>query len=109
MRSRQSRKGFSLLEIIAAVIILAVVAAATVATVAPMRQKADDKMSVQELATLNSLANTYFIEYGSFPASIGSLRTSGYIAYTTPEDKTRYNQLNSKYAYDRATGTFSKR
>lgn len=109
MRSRQTRKGFSLLEIIAAVIILAVVAAATVATVAPMRQKADDKMSVQELATLNSLANTYFIEYGAFPGNIGTLRTSGYIAYTTPEDKARYNLLNKKYAYDRATGTFSKR
>ncbi len=108
MQRPQHRNGFSLLEIIAAVIILAVVAAATVATVAPMRQKADDKMSVQELATLNSLANTYFIEYGQFPTNIGQLRTSGYIAYTTPEDRTRYATLSRKYSYDRTTGTFTK-
>lgn len=109
MAGRLKRKGFSLLEIIAAVIILAVVAAATVATVAPMRQKANDKMVIQELATLNSLANTYFIEYGTFPSSITSLRTTGYLAYTTTEDKARYSRLNSRYKYDRATGTFSEK
>lgn len=109
MGQRKMRRAFSLLEIIAAVIILAVVAAATVATVAPMRQKADDKMAVQELATLNSLANTFFIEHGNFPRSLGDLRTQGYIAFTTDEDRQRYQQLNRKYAYDRSTGTFTRR
>ncbi|MGB0595599.1 MAG: prepilin-type N-terminal cleavage/methylation domain-containing protein [Rubripirellula sp.] len=45
------KSGFSLLEVIAAVVILAVVAAATIATVAPLRAKSDQKMAEQEIAT----------------------------------------------------------
>ena len=67
---RRKNSGFSLLEVIAAVVILAVVAAATVATVAPMRAKSEDKLADQEVATLNAMAQTYYLEVGSYPASV---------------------------------------
>ncbi len=70
---RNKKSGFSLLEVIAAVVILAVVAAATVATVAPMRAKSEDKLADQEVATLNAMAQTYFLEIGSYPSSVITL------------------------------------
>ncbi len=67
---RNKKSGFSLLEVIAAVVILAVVAAATVATVAPMRAKSEDKLADQEVATLNAMAQTYFLEVGSISQEV---------------------------------------
>ncbi|EMI44385.1 prepilin-type N-terminal cleavage/methylation domain-containing protein [Rhodopirellula sp. SWK7] len=103
---RNKRNAFSLLEVIAAVVILAVVAAATVATVAPMRQKSEDKLAIQDVASLNAMAQTYYLEKGYFPPSIAYLVREKYIANTTTSEKTRYSKL-AKYTYDKATGTFS--
>lgn len=72
------RRAFSLLEVIAAVVILAVVAAATVATIAPMRKKADNKLNEQAAANVTAMAQTYFVEFGRNPGW-NQLETAGYI------------------------------
>lgn len=105
---RNKKSGFSLLEVIAAVVILAVVAAATVATVAPMRAKSEDKLADQEVATLNAMSQTYFLEEGRYPASVYSLRDAGYLANVTDEDRQRVARMRRNYTYTRATGTFAK-
>lgn len=76
---RNRRSAFSLLEVIAAVVILAVVAAATVATIAPMRTKAGNKLNEQAAANVTAMAQTYFVEFGTFPGSLQDLATEGYI------------------------------
>ncbi len=106
---RNKKSGFSLLEVIAAVVILAVVAAATVATVAPMRAKSEDKLADQEVATLNAMSQTYFLEIGKFPANVYGLRNAGYLANITREDRQRVARMNRNYTYTRATGTFLKK
>jgi general secretion pathway protein G len=106
---RNKKNGFSLLEVIAAVVILAVVAAATVATVAPMRAKSEDKLADQEVATLNAMSQTYFLELGSFPGSVRSLGSAGYLANVTTEDLQRISRMTKNYTYTRATGTFAKK
>lgn len=106
---RNKKSGFSLLEVIAAVVILAVVAAATVATVAPMRAKSADKLADQEVASLNAMAQTYFLEKGAYPVSARSLATEGYLADVTPEDKARVTKIVRNYTYTRATGVFEKK
>lgn len=106
---RSKNSGFSLLEVIAAVVILAVVAAATVATVAPMRAKSEDKLADQEVASLNAMAQTYFLEIGRYPASVNSLANSGYIANTTTEEKQRLTKIRRNYTYSRTTGVFTKK
>ncbi|TWT83532.1 hypothetical protein CA13_49970 [Planctomycetes bacterium CA13] len=106
---RTKKNGFSLLEVIAAVVILAVVAAATVATVAPMRAKSEEKLVEQETATLNSMAQTYFLEEGVFPRSVVDLVTSGYLSNTTQADQDRITKIRRNYTYSRTTGVFSKR
>ena len=106
---RNKKSGFSLLEVIAAVVILAVVAAATVATVAPMRAKSEDKLADQEVATLNAMSQTYYLEEGRYPASVNQLATAGYLANTTADERTRLRNMRTNYNYDRGTGVFSKK
>lgn len=78
-RTNRDRKAFSLIEVIAAVIILAVVATATVATIAPMREKSRVKLDQQNIAKLDGLVQAYFMEYGAWPnASLTLLHTRGY-------------------------------
>ncbi len=105
---RNKKKGFSLLEVIAAVVILAVVAAATVATVAPMRAKSEDKLADQEIATLNAMSQTYFLEVGQYPSSVYTLASAGYLANTTREEKLRLRKIRNNYTYTQSTGMFSK-
>lgn len=106
---RNKKKGFSLLEVIAAVVILAVVAAATVATVAPMRAKSEDKLADQEIATLNAMSQTFFLEEGKFPSSVVALANAGYLANTTKDEKARVTRIRRNYAYTRGTGVFAKK
>ena len=107
LMKRNKKNGFSLLEVIAAVIILAVVAAATVATVAPMRAKSDAKMSEQDVATLNATTQTYFLEVGKYPTRVYDLVTYKYLNYTTAAERKRYQDIVAKYNYDASTGTFT--
>ena len=106
---RNKKSGFSLLEVIAAVVILAVVAAATVATVAPMRAKSEDKLADQEIATLNAMAQTYYLEEGRYPSSVYALASSGYLANVTRDEKIRLSKIRRNYNYSRTTGVFSKK
>ena len=76
---RRKKKGFSLLEVIAAVVILAVVATATVGAIAPLRQKAQDKLNQQNIAKLNASVQAYFMEYGRWPdTNLNLLVARGY-------------------------------
>lgn len=106
---RNKKSGFSLLEVIAAIIILAVVAAATVATVAPMRAKSEDKMADQEVATLNAMAQTYYLEEGKYPLSADDLGVNGYLANTTTEELARITKIKANYNYSSTTGVFAKK
>jgi general secretion pathway protein G len=85
VRSRiKNRRGFSLIEIIAAVVILAVVATATVATITPLREKSRAKIDQQNIAKLNGTVQAYYMEYGAYPdRNLTILRTRGYTSTTT--------------------------
>jgi prepilin-type N-terminal cleavage/methylation domain-containing protein len=110
MRSLRRRNAFSLLEVIAAVVILAVVAAATVATVAPMRAKSEQKLNEQQMASLNSMSQTYYLELGTFPPNgVNSLVTGGYLSNANAAAQAQNARMRTQFAYDRATGTFTKR
>ncbi len=79
MSPNPKRNGFSLIEVIAAVVILAVVATATVATIAPMREKSRSKIDQQNIAKLNGIVQAYVLERGVAPDRfLTALNTYGY-------------------------------
>ena len=106
---RNNQRGFSILEVIAAVVILAVVAAATVATVAPIRAKSVDKLADREIAALNAMSQTFFRNEGHYPSSVVNLVDAGYIASASADDQARLNQIRRSYHYSHSTGVFSKK
>ncbi len=106
---RNKKEGFSLLEVIAAVIILAVVAAATVATVAPMRAKSEEKMDVQTKASLDAMSQTYFLEQQRFPRSVNELVRESYINNVTQAERDYVRNLSRKWKVDGTTGEWSER
>ncbi len=80
LNRKNCRSGFSLIEIISAVVILAVVATATVATIAPMREKSRTKIDDQAVARLNGIVQAYFMEKGAYPdAALNRLITERYL------------------------------
>lgn len=108
--SPRKRSAFSLLEVIAAVIILAIVATATIATVAPMRAKSDQKMDQATLANLNGMAQTFFLEQGRWPTRNGGVRdlaSAGYI--DTVNNRTAYNDWVRSFEWDSNSNTFRAR
>lgn len=97
---RRNRKGFSLIEVIAAVVILAVVATATVATISPMREKSRVKLDQQNIAKLNGIVQAYYMETGRWPdRNLNLLVRSG---YTDQRQSTPYGGF---YQWDNANRT----
>jgi len=110
MNRKPCNNAFSLLEVIAAVIILSVVSAATVATVAPMRAKSEQRLSEQQIASLNNMSQSYFLELGQFPPEgVSSLISAGYLSSVDAEAKARVERMRRNFSYNRATGTFTRK
>ena len=108
MKTRQKRNAFSLLEVIAAVIILAVVAAATISTIAPMRAKSEQKLNDQTAASLNGMSQTYFLEYGQYPENgVSSLAGAGYLSTNDEAAKIQLEKMAKTFSYESKTGVFS--
>ncbi len=94
------RGGFSLIEIISAVVILAVVATATVSTIAPMREKSRTKIDDQAMARLTGIVQAYYMEKGTYPdAAMNRLVTEKYLADATPLT----TQYGGRYRFDATT------
>jgi type II secretory pathway pseudopilin PulG len=87
--------------VIAAVVILAVVATATVATIAPMREKSRIKLDQQNIAKLNGIVQAYYMETGQWPdRGMTRLFTSGYTS-----TRTTATPYGSYYQWDSANKT----
>jgi len=102
------RSGFSLLEIVAAVVILAVVTAATVATVAPIRGKSRSTLADREIAILNVMSQAYLDAHGRHPRGVDELAAAGYLPGSGPAAQDRVPRIKSNYDYDPHTGIFSR-
>ena len=103
------RNAFSLLEVVAAVIIIAVVAAATIATIAPMRAKSEQRSHNQTVATLNGMSHNYFLEYGQYPPQgASSLADAGYLSTPDEAATMQLEKMSKSFSYEPKTGVFRK-
>ena len=115
---RSKKPGFVMPQFVAMMMIVAVIAAATAA---PMRawtgadlanrapQAGPSQLAQQELASLNAMAQTYFMEQGVYPRSADELVSAGYVAAENQSARDCVNQICQRYHYAASTGTFTAR
>ena len=68
-RSDQSRPGFSLMELLAVVTILGIIAAIIMPRVAMSSDTAKTKVMLHHKATINAAVERWYVEKGSWPAN----------------------------------------
>jgi len=69
MRRARNRKGFSLMELLAVVTILGIIAAMVVPRVSTSSATAKQNVHNHNKATINAAVERYFVDKGSWPAN----------------------------------------
>jgi general secretion pathway protein G len=69
IRSNSKRSGFSLMELLAVVTILGIIAAIIVPRVAVSSDTAKTKVNAHNKATINSAVERWYVEKGAWPAT----------------------------------------
>lgn len=72
-KSRKSRKGFSLLELLAVVVILGIIAAIVIPRVTDSSTKAKTEANRHNVATLNAAVERFYVDNGTWPATLGAM------------------------------------
>lgn len=72
---KRNRRGFSLLELLAVVVILGIIAAIVVPRVSTSSTLAKQRVHEHNIATLNSAVERYFVTEGSWPSALTDLGT----------------------------------
>jgi type II secretion system protein G len=67
------KKGFSLLELLAVVTILGIIAAIIVPRVTVSSDSAKDKVQAHQIATLNAAIERYYIDNNAWPSALADL------------------------------------
>jgi len=73
-----ARRGFSLLELLAVVTILGIIALVVIPRIAASSATAKENACFQNKAEINSAVERYFFENGSLPADISAINTATY-------------------------------
>jgi prepilin-type N-terminal cleavage/methylation domain-containing protein len=68
-KNRMTRRGFSLMELLAVVTILGIIAAIIVPRVAVSSDTAKQKVNAHNKATINAAVERWYIEKGTWPAT----------------------------------------
>jgi general secretion pathway protein G len=67
--ARKQRRGFSLMELLAVVTILGIIAAIVIPRVTSSSDTAKAKVNLHNKATINSAVERWYVEKGSWPAN----------------------------------------
>lgn len=70
---KRNRRGFSLLELLAVVVILGIIAAIVVPRVSTSSTLAKQRVHEHNIATLNSAVERYFVTEGNWPSALTDL------------------------------------
>lgn len=98
---RTGRKyGFSLLELLAVVTIIGIIAAITIPRLSSSTDVAKEKCSLQYRADLNAALEKHYFDTNTLPPDLDTLYTSGYYSEPIPLDPT----TNLPFQLDVTTG-----
>jgi len=110
MRYQLSRDAFSLAELLAAIVIITVVAIATVSTITPLRARAHEAANERKLADLNNLAQAYRRSHDCNPPNgVVSMIEAGLYPGAIPVDPNELAQTLKDFRYDATQGSFAQR
>src|SRR6185436_1101642 len=99
MRTRSKRRGFSLLELVAVVTLIGIVAAVTMYRLNSVDKKtASENVMKQNVNLLQTAVERYRFDKNAFPSNLTDLVTAGFLP-KYPTDTEFF-----KYSYDSATG-----
>jgi len=84
MKKSQKRQGFSLLELLAVVVILGIIAAVVVPRVTTSSDKARTEVDAFNISTLNAAVERYYVNEGGWPSALSDLGTD-YLPGGVPE------------------------
>jgi len=87
MKKRAKRNAFSLLELLAVVVILGIIAAVVVPRVTTSSDSAKQAVNKHNIATLNQAVERYFVNEGVFPSALTDL-VPGYVPDGIPDNPT---------------------
>ena len=102
-RRTSRRAGFSLLELIAVVTILGIIAAVVIPRISSSSTAAKMKADQQTAAELRSAVERHYFEHGAFPANYAELVTDGYL-HSAPSWQYYGVETGKTEAYDSSTG-----
>lgn len=98
IRHYKKRSGFSLMELLAVVTILGIIAAIIVPRVSVSSSNAKDQVHAHNMATINSAVERWYIEKGSWPADLDTIsKDTNYFPDGIPVNP----QNGNKYALDK--------
>ncbi|MCC9601561.1 type II secretion system GspH family protein [Stieleria sp. JC731] len=100
-RYSSRRRGFSLLELLAVITILAVIAAVVIPRITASKKSAQQEVNKQNMAEINAAVERWYFEKGSYPKN--NLSDIGTDVNYFPEGIPRNPVDNSRYRLDSAT------
>ena len=84
MYKRHRRSGFSLLELLAVVVILGIIALVVVPRISFSSATAKENACFQNKAEINAAAERYFFEVGTLPTALADVDTATYFPDGVP-------------------------
>ena len=98
MKSGQKQTGFTIVELLIVVVVIAILAAITIVSYNGITTNARDSQRKNDIATITKALEMYYVDNGRFPASSGSSTIN--TSWSTTADtswQTLKNQLVPKY------------
>ena len=99
MRLHSTRRGFSLLELLAVVTILGIIAVVVIPRIASSSATAKENSCFQNKSEVNSSVERYFFTNGSLPGGLGDLDNATYF----PDGIPKCPVSNNAYTLDATT------
>ncbi|AHB42029.1 Type II secretion system protein G [Candidatus Saccharibacteria bacterium RAAC3_TM7_1] len=97
MKSRWSQKGFTIVELLIVIVVIAILAAITMVAYNGIQQRARDAQRKSDITALVKALEIYYINNGSYPLSSGS--TSINSSWSTTADSSWQNLVNQLTPY----------
>ena len=94
----KQRQGFTLIEIVAVLAILGMMAIMLMPSIDIASNRAKDTKMVSDLVTLDSAVKLYRLENGSYPVDLDKLKDDGYVI-----NKDYKDAQNKAFSYAQAT------